>query len=148
VSDSLSAEAAENVCSYIPIPVGRKKRTVVRTAILKRVNPSDPEEQAKSGPTQCARCGKAIDPSDHFVVANDDGDERAYICRSEHIVAWVMRGAAWQLERPWEAAEDRRSATGSLRVVRVRAGQEIEREFESPEELRKWASAGAFWATD
>ncbi|MBJ7354897.1 MAG: hypothetical protein JHC98_08735 [Thermoleophilaceae bacterium] len=68
------------------------------------------------------------------------------MCRSEHIVAWVMRGAQWQWERPWEIEPGDRSAGGPVEVERARSGASIERSFESPEELRAWASAGAFWS--
>lgn len=96
----------------------------------------------------CARCGAAIDPSDHFVVRAVGADGTACLCRSEHIVAWVMRGAQWQLDRPWDVNADERSAAGPIKVERVRSGAVIEREFENPEELRAWASAGAFWSSE
>jgi hypothetical protein len=96
----------------------------------------------------CARCGAAIDPSDHFLVRAIDADGAAFLCRSEHIVAWVMRGAQWQFERPWEVDADDRSATGAVKVERVRSGAVIERDFESAERLRAWASAGAFWSSE
>ena len=96
----------------------------------------------------CARCGAAIDPSDHFLVRASDGDGFAYLCRSEHIVAWVMRGAQWQFERPWEIDAEERSATGAVKVERARSGELIERAFADTEELRAWASAGAFWSAE
>lgn len=96
----------------------------------------------------CARCGAAIDPSDHFEVLAIGGDGSAFLCRSEHIVAWVMRGAQWQVDRPWELDPDARSADGAVKVKRARSGQIIEREFASSEELRAWASAGAFWSQE
>jgi hypothetical protein len=96
----------------------------------------------------CARCGTAIDPSDHFLVRAARGDGSAYLCRSEHIVAWVMRGAQWQFERPWEVDAEARSASGAVRVERARSGAIIEREFDSSEDLRAWASAGAFWSVE
>jgi hypothetical protein len=110
---------------------------------LNTVEVSKPDQQAV-----CARCGKPVDPADHFVVSQPTGDKQAFICRSEHIVAWVMRGAEWQVARPWELAKDELVASGAVRVTRVRAGEEIIRDFESTEELRKWASAGGFWSAD
>lgn len=68
------------------------------------------------------------------------------LCRSEHIVAWVMRGAQWQLERPWEVAAEQRAANGPIRLVRHRSGVVSEREFDDPEALREWASRGGFWS--
>jgi len=103
----------------------------------------EPLEQAV-----CARCGAAIDPSDHFEVVAAVGDGAAFLCRSEHIVAWVMRGAQWQVERPWELDPEARSAAGAVKARRARSGQIIEREFSSAEELRAWASAGAFWSQE
>jgi hypothetical protein len=107
------------------------------------MNAPEADEQAV-----CARCGKPLDPADHFKVSQPDGENKAFVCRSEHIVAWVMRGAEWQLERPWEVPERDRAAAGPVHLTRTRAGQEIERDFDSPEELRKWASAGAFWSSE
>lgn len=103
----------------------------------------EPLEQAV-----CARCGAAIDPSDHFEVVATVSDGVAFLCRSEHIVAWVMRGAQWQVERPWELDLEARSASGAVKARRARSGQIIEREFASAEELRAWASAGAFWSQE
>lgn len=99
-------------------------------------------------PASCARCGRPIDAADHFVVTSPDGSSRAALCRTEHIVAWVLRGAAWQVERPWEVEPAERSAAGPVRLVRVRSGETLEREFADPDELRAWASAGGFWAVN
>jgi hypothetical protein len=139
----LSAEKARTYVRIFHKPSDGKKRTVVRIAILNPMNAAEPDKQAV-----CARCGKVIDPADHFEVSQPDGENKASICRSEHIVAWVMRGAEWQFARPWEVDKQDRAARGAVRVTRVRAGQEIVRDFASPEELRKWASAGAFWSGD
>jgi hypothetical protein len=101
-----------------------------------------PDEQAV-----CARCGSAIDLADSYVVQAADGTQTASLCRTEHLVAWVMRGAQWQLERPWEVDAADRSAAGPVKLLRRRAGTLRELEFDDVEELRKWASAGGFWAS-
>lgn len=93
----------------------------------------------------CARCGKPLDPEDCFIVRSVDSDASAGLCRSEHIVAWVLRGAAWQTERPWEIDSDSLKAAGAVEVVRRRAGEEVVRAFADVDSLRQWASAGAFW---
>jgi hypothetical protein len=59
-----------------------------------------------------------------------------------------MRGAHWQFERPWEVDAEDRAASGGLMVERARSGEIITREFDDSEELRAWASAGAFWSTE
>ena len=100
------------------------------------------DEKHPAEPVVCARCGTSIDPDDSYLVRSDDGDGQAAICRTEHIVAWVMRGAGWQSDTPWEAG----NATGAVTLVRRRAGEEIVEQFESPEGLRAWASAGGHWA--
>ena len=83
----------------------------------------------------CARCGREIDPDDHFEVV---GEQSVKLCRVEHIVAWVMRGARWKDGTP--------AGDGSaLSLIRRRAGTEISEQFESPEGLRAWASAGGHW---
>lgn len=89
---------------------------------------------------RCARCGRAIDPEDRFTVRSHDGVEHASICRIEHLVAWVMRGARWQ--------SSNRDAEPTAPVVleRDRAGTTTEVEFENVEKLREWASAGGPWA--
>jgi hypothetical protein len=104
-----------------------------------------PPLNAQAAPT-CARCGRAIDPADHFVVRSADRSRSAALCRTEHIVAWVLRGAPWQVERPWELDQVDRAADGPLVLERVRAGESIEREFDDAEALRAWAAAGGFWA--
>lgn len=105
--------------------------------------PEKPHEQAV-----CARCGSAIDVADCFVISEPEGDRAAYLCRTEHIVAWVIRGAEWQFETPWEVDASDRQAKGALTLTRIRSGERIDREFEDPEELREWASAGGFWAAE
>lgn len=105
------------------------------------MQPGKPHEQAV-----CARCGAAIDVADFFEIRAKDGAGSAFLCRTEHIVAWVMRGAEWQLERPWEVAEVDRRASGPLTLVRGRSGEATERTFEDTEALRKWAVAGGFWS--
>ena len=94
----------------------------------------------------CTRCGRTIDAADHFVVRSADRGRSAALCRTEHIVAWVLRGAPWQVERPWELDPAERAADGPLVLERVRAGETIEREFADAEELRAWAAGGGFWA--
>lgn len=93
----------------------------------------------------CARCGKAIDGNDCFEIRGQGPDQFAHLCRSEHVVAWVLRGAQWQLEKPWEAAKEDLAADGSLHLIRHRDGESITRDFANAEDLRAWASAGAFW---
>jgi hypothetical protein len=83
----------------------------------------------------CARCGGEIDPEEHFEVF---GEETVKLCRVEHIVGWVMRGARWKDGTPAVPGE-------SLTLVRRRAGAEITEVFETPEALRAWASAGGPW---
>ena len=63
-------------------------------------------------------------------------------------MAWVMRGAQWQLERPWEVDAEDRTASAGVTVERARSGETIKRAFDNTEELRVWASAGAFWSVD
>jgi hypothetical protein len=84
----------------------------------------------------CARCGREIDPEEHFEVF---GEESVKLCRVEHIVGWVMRGARW---KDGTASEP----NASLTLVRRRAGAEITEVFENAEALRAWASAGGPWA--
>ena len=93
----------------------------------------------------CARCGKAIDANDCFELRGEQSAQVARLCRSEHVVAWVLRGAQWQVERPWEVAQEDLVATGRVHLTRHRDGEAITRDFASVEELRVWASAGAFW---
>lgn len=94
----------------------------------------------------CARCGDPIDPADYFLISAETGDGEVAICRTEHIAAWVMRGAAWQLDRPWEVEAAAHSANGPLRLERHRSGEVVVRRFVSADELGQWAIAGGFWA--
>lgn len=103
--------------------------------------PEKPDYQAV-----CARCGRATDPADRYLIRDGEGPGAAAICRVEHIVAWVLRGAAWQIERPWEVDETARAAHGGVIVERHRAGTVATEVFEDVEALRSWASSGGPWA--
>lgn len=89
---------------------------------------------------RCARCGRQIDADDNFVVRSLDGTEHAAICRIEHVVAWVMRGARWP------SSNRDADPTAPVRLERNRAAEVTEFEFENVEKLREWASAGGPWA--
>lgn len=99
-----------------------------------------------SEPASCARCGTKIDAAECFIVRDAVGPNTAHLCRLEHIVAWVLRGADWQLERPWDVPEAERNATGAVNLERVRAGAASITEFDDVDALRRWASAGGPWA--
>lgn len=102
-----------------------------------------PDEQAV-----CARCGKDLDSNNMYLAHDSSSARSAGLCRVEHIVAWVMRGAEWQVEKPWELAPDERTAEGEIELLRRRDGTETTTAFESPDALRQWASAGGPWARD
>jgi hypothetical protein len=91
----------------------------------------------------CARCGGAIDPDDCYLVIGESGG-RAALCRVEHIVAWVLRGALWQLSAA-TAAAPRAGADEQIVLTRQRSGEAIAETFSTPEALRAWASAGGPW---
>jgi hypothetical protein len=82
---------------------------------------------------------------DHFRVMAVEGDGEAYLCRTEHIVAWILRGAPWQLDRPWDHPQERRNARGEILLKRRRAGTNLETPFDDLEALRAWASSGGAW---
>ena len=92
--------------------------------------------QSSSEPEVWARCGNQIDREDHFEVV---GAGAVKLCRVEHIVAWLLRGARWADGS--SAGEDQ-----SLMLVRRRSGAEMTESFDSPQALRVWASAGGHWA--
>lgn len=103
------------------------------------------DEQNPHQQAVCARCGAAIDPADHSLVRGQNSDQAAYFCRTEHIVGWVLRGANWPVERPWELDPSLRSARSTLTLKRVRAGVETAREFRDAGALKDWALAGGLW---
>lgn len=73
------------------------------------------------------------------MVSNGESSRRAWICRVEHIVAWVLRGASW------DSGQGNATAGNALKLTRFRAGTANEFIFDGPEELREWASAGGPW---
>lgn len=87
------------------------------------------------------RCGNDVDPGDAYKVIDPDGDDFAWVCRVEHIVAWVLRGAGWDSGTA-NAADD-----APVALERHRAGETTAYSFENPEALRAWASAGGPWAS-
>lgn len=101
----------------------------------------NPQKQAV-----CARCGAAIDLADYFVIRDPSSSKCARLCRVEHIVAWVLRGAQWQLDAPWEVEALYRHACGRIQLERHRGGEVLERGFSTAAELQEWATAGGFWA--
>lgn len=86
------------------------------------------------------RCGNSIDRDDAYKVVDPASDEFAWICRVEHLVAWVMRGAGW------DSGTSSAGAEAPLALERHRAGATTTHEFDNPEALRAWASAGGPWA--
>lgn len=80
-----------------------------------------------------------IDSEDCYSVSSADLSRRVWICRVEHIVAWVLRGATW------DDGQDDASSDGRLKLTRFRAGTASELVFDDPERLREWASAGGPW---
>lgn len=87
------------------------------------------------------RCGNAVDPDDSYKVMDPESDEFAWICRVEHLVAWVLRGAGW------DSGSANAAPDVPLILERHRAGARTTYEFENPEALRAWASAGGPWST-
>lgn len=81
-------------------------------------------------------------------MSDPSGPGCAAFCRSEHIAAWAIRGGQWQLERPWEAEIEERTATGPLELVRERGGVVSRRDFAGLDQLREWATRGGFWGED
>lgn len=85
------------------------------------------------------RCGNAIDHDDAYKVLDPESQEYAWICRVEHLVAWVLRGAGW------DSGQSSADPSDSLKLERHRAGSVSEHSFKNPEALRSWASAGGPW---
>lgn len=90
----------------------------------------------------CARCAREIDSDDAYSVVDALTEQTVWICRVEHIVAWVMRGAKFGDGR------NARPAEGALRLTRHRSGTQTEYAFDNPEALRAWASAGGPWGSE
>lgn len=128
---TVSCVSRKYICSYKTQSFGRNKANKRSRRKLVAVESSETPLQKEF----CARCGREIDPEEHYEVV---GDQRVKICRVEHIVGWVMRGAKWQ---------DGTTAQvdAQLTLIRKRSGLEITDVFGSPEALRAWASAGGPW---
>ena len=50
-------------------------------------------------PEQCSWCSTEVGADDGFRVAEPEHDHRAVFCRLEHVVPWIIQGAAWDSGR-------------------------------------------------
>lgn len=89
----------------------------------------------------CARCRRATNPADRFVVSTSDGSARAEFCRIEHVASWLLRGGRW----PVGASSGEPTAAGPMELLRERDGTETRRSFADPDALKDWAVAGGLW---
>jgi hypothetical protein len=80
--------------------------------------------------------------ADGYDVSGPAG--RARFCRLEHVVPWIIRGAAWE-PGPGEEADGACSWCGApaeIAVLRVRGEHEVRDAFCGVEHLLAWAKAG------
>jgi hypothetical protein len=107
---------------------------------------------------QCSWCGTMVHPDDGFRVAEPVGERKAVFCRLEHVVPWILQGAAWSAGRIvgqnepddalgrcalcGETLGDRR-----VLVVRYRGEYRIADGFCRLEHLLEWAKGGGRYRT-
>lgn len=100
----------------------------------------------------CSWCGAPVAADDGWRARSGAG--RATFCRLEHVVPWVMRGAAWE-PAPEPAIPDVDSAcavcgvppgASAVMLVRTRGPHAIADGFCGAEHLLAWAKAGGRYA--
>lgn len=117
---------------------------------------------------KCSWCGVDIGRDEGFRATEPEGERRAAFCRLEHVVPWVIRGAAWEPAAddargvaatagatPAGAAEraDRCAVCDSplgpdrVDIVRERGAHHIADAVCSTEHLLAWAKAGGRYTT-
>ncbi|HYF26728.1 MAG TPA: hypothetical protein VD931_13390 [Baekduia sp.] len=106
---------------------------------------------------RCTWCGVAVGEDAGFRAAEPEADRRAVFCRLEHVVPWVIRGAAWDPgsfldeEDPDEGLGRCARCGGALGAQRVllvrhRGHHRIADAFCGVEHLMEWSRAGGRWA--
>ncbi|HWH94985.1 MAG TPA: hypothetical protein VNT03_14080 [Baekduia sp.] len=104
-------------------------------------------------PEHCNWCETAVPDDGGFRVAEPEEQRRAVFCRLEHVVPWVMRGAAWEPGRivPTGEPDDalgRCALCGDplgakrVLVVRHRGTHRIGDAFCGLEHVLEWAKGG------
>jgi hypothetical protein len=104
----------------------------------------------------CSWCGAGVAAGEGFRVHEPAGSRRAVFCRLEHVVPWVIRGAAWEpaaAPPALPAAGEADACTwcgaalegGRVVVVRERGEHRIADGFCSTAHLLEWAKAGGRW---
>ena len=100
----------------------------------------------------CTWCGRSVDAGEGFRAYARE--RRAVFCRLEHVVPWVMRGAAW--EKGAEAPDmevgacswcDAPLGDDRVLLVRTRGEHRVADGFCDVDHLAAWAKAGGRWAT-
>jgi hypothetical protein len=106
----------------------------------------------------CSWCGAGVAAGEGFRVHEPAGSRRAVFCRLEHVVPWVIRGAAWEAADapPAHAETDAAGACAwcgaaleeqRVVVVRERGEHRIADGFCSTAHLLEWAKAGGRYAS-
>jgi hypothetical protein len=106
----------------------------------------------------CSWCGSGVAAGEGFRVHEPAGSRRAVFCRLEHVVPWVIRGAAWD-PAPASAVPSATEAGGAcgwcgaaleaerVVVVRERGEHRIADGLCSTAHLLEWAKAGGRYAS-
>lgn len=104
----------------------------------------------------CTWCGEPVAADAGLRAYERAGARRATFCRLEHVVPWVMRGAAWQVD-PEPAAPgpgmsacavcDAPLADTAVTLVRIRGAHRVPDGFCGVAHLLAWAKAGGRYAT-
>jgi hypothetical protein len=106
----------------------------------------------------CSWCGAGVAAGEGLRVHEPAGSRRAVFCRLEHVVPWVIRGAAWEpapapaagpaTEEPGSCAWCGGAlAAGRVVVVRERGEHRIADSLCSTAHLLEWAKAGGRYAS-
>jgi hypothetical protein len=106
----------------------------------------------------CTWCGTDVAEDGGFRVAEPESERRAVFCRLEHVVPWILQGAAWE---PGHIVPDgdpddalgrcalcgEALGEGRVLVVRHRGHHRIGDAFCGIEHLLDWAKGGGRYRT-
>ena len=110
----------------------------------------------------CSWCGEPVAADTGLRAFEPAGARRATFCRLEHVVPWIMRGAAWEADpapatsapggtdaegEPACAVCDARLGETAVTLVRTRGAHRIPDGFCGVDHLLAWAKAGGRYAT-
>ena len=88
-----SGSRTRRACSSSSWPVSSPSRTVMRQG-FGHAGRGVRSPGGRAMASVCSWCGNDVDRDEGFRAAEPEGEQRAAFCRLEHVVPWVIQGAA------------------------------------------------------